>query len=167
MSDQKQLIIVRHGKSSWKYENIEDFDRHLKEKGIHDVFTMAKRLDKQHLKPDLMITSPAIRAFHTANIMARTLDYPLDRIQIQKAFYPGRADDIIQIINKADDNLDSIMIFGHNPAFTNVANYFLQEDIEKLPTSGIAKVRLETNSWKNIDKCHTENILLDYPKKKG
>ena len=167
MKDQKQLFIVRHGKSSWKYENIEDFDRHLKEKGIHDVFTMATRLNKQHVKPDLMISSPAIRAFHNANIVARTLDYPLDQIQLQESFYPGTADEIIQIIKQADDNLNAIMIFGHNPAFTHVANYFLKEDIEKLPTSGIAKVSLETGSWKNIDQCPIENISLDYPKKKG
>ena len=167
MSNQKQLFIVRHGKSSWKYESIDDIDRHLKEKGIHDAYKMAKRLKDKKIKPDLIISSPAARAYHTASIFARTLDYSPEDITIQSHFYPGDDSKIINTIKELDDNVDSVMIFGHNPAFTDVANLFLSDNLDKLSTSGIAMVYFNTTSWKDIDKDNVEQVEIDYPKKKG
>jgi phosphohistidine phosphatase len=57
------------------------------------------------------------------------------------------------------------MIFGHNPAFTDVTNRFISEDLDKLPTTGIAIVDFDVRSWKEIDKKHVRNIEIDYPKK--
>lgn len=165
MKDQKQLFIVRHGKSSWKYESIEDIDRHLKEKGIHDAYTMAKRLKDKNIKPDLIISSPAARAFHTASIFARTLDYSPEDISIRNHFYPGDDSEIIDTIKEQDDHVSSVMIFGHNPAFTDTANHFLSKKLDKLPTSGIAMIYFNADSWKEIDKDNVDQVEIDYPKK--
>ncbi|MFP4622307.1 MAG: SixA phosphatase family protein [Bacteroidales bacterium] len=165
MKDQKQLFIVRHGKSSWKYESIEDIDRHLKEKGIHDAYTMAKRLKDKNIKPDLIISSPAARAFHTASIFARTLDYSPEDITIRDHFYPGNGSEIIDTIKEPDDHVNSVMIFGHNPAFTDTANHFLSKKLDKLPTSGIAMIYFNADSWKEIDKDNVDQVEIDYPKK--
>ncbi len=167
MKNQKQLYILRHGKSSWKYESIDDIDRHLKEKGIHDAYTMAKRLKEKKIKPDLIISSPAARAFHTASIFARTLDYSPEDITIRNHFYPGDDSEIINTLKELDDHVNSVMIFGHNPAFTDTANHFLSEQLDKLPTSGVAMVSFNTSSWKNIEKDNVEQVEIDYPKKKG
>lgn len=166
MSNQKQLFIVRHGKSSWQYESIDDIDRHLKEKGIHDAYKMAKRLKDKKISPGLIISSPAPRAFHTATIFARTLGYPPDDITIQSHFYPGEDEEILKTIKEQDDSVSSVMIFGHNPAFTDMANHFLPEKLDKLPTSGVAMVYFNTTSWKEIDKSKVDQVLIDYPKKK-
>jgi len=167
MENQKQLYIVRHGKSSWKYESIEDIDRHLKERGIHDAYTMAKRLKDKKIKPELIISSPAARAFHTASIFARTLDYSPEQITIRSHFYPGEDSEIIDTIKGLDKNVHSVMIFGHNPAFTDTANHFLSEDLDKLPTSGVAMISFNSSSWKDIDKDNVRQAEIDYPKKKG
>ncbi|MCF8335250.1 MAG: histidine phosphatase family protein [Bacteroidales bacterium] len=166
MSKQKQLFIVRHGKSSWKYESIDDIDRHLKEKGIHDAYKMAKRMKDKNIKPGLIISSPAARAYHTASIFARTLDYSPEDITIRSHFYPGKDNEIIDTIKELDDNVDSVMIFGHNPAFTDVANHFLSEQLDKLPTSGVAIISFNASSLKDIEKENVDQVEIDYPKKK-
>lgn len=167
MKNHKQLIIVRHGKSSWKYESIADIDRHLKEKGIHDVYAMASRLKEAEIYPDLIMSSEAPRALHTALIFARTLDYPTSKIKLKEIFYHGSDHDVLEAIRKVPDDADSIMIFGHNPTFTDLANHFLQEELDKLPTSGMAGIEFNSESWENIGPDVVTKTWVDYPKKKS
>ena len=167
MENNKQLIIVRHGKSSWKYESIADIDRHLKEKGIHDVYEMAGRLKDQDIEPEVIISSPATRALHTALIFARTLNHPVNKIHLKDIFYHGNDQDVLEIIRTVPDDADSIMIFGHNPTFTDLANHFLPEELDKLPTAGMAVIEFNTDSWQEIDPGSVSQTWVDYPKSKS
>jgi len=165
MENHKQLIIVRHGKSSWKYESIADIDRHLKEKGIHDVYAMAERLKEEDIYPDLIISSEAPRALHTSLIFARTLEYPTSKIHLKEIFYHGSKQDVLNVIRNVPDDADSIMIFGHNPTFTDLANHFLPEGLDKLPTSGMAVIEFNSESWTEIEPEAVTKSWVDYPKK--
>jgi phosphohistidine phosphatase len=167
MENNKQLIIVRHGKSSWKYESIADIDRHLKEKGIHDVYDMAGRLKDQDVFPDVILSSPASRALHTALIFSRTLDYPVNRIHLKEIFYNGSDQDVLEVIRTVPDDADTIMIFGHNPTFTDLANHFLPEELDKLPTAGMAVIEFNTDRWEEIEPDTVSQTWVDYPKKKS
>ena len=166
MKNSRQLIIVRHGKSSWSHENVADIDRHLKERGIHDAYTMAERLKKNSLFPELVMSSPAARALHTALIFARTLKHPFSQLQLQDDFYHGDEQDVLDIIRQAPDDKNSLMIFGHNPTFTDLANLFLPDALEKLPTTGMAFIEFETGSWQKIDKEKVVKTWTDSPKNK-
>ena len=165
MASHKQLIIVRHGKSSWKYSDISDIDRHLKERGIHDAYTMADRLKGRKLFPELIISSPATRALHTAMIFCRTLSHPLEKVQLADTFYQGDEADVLDVIKQTPDSVHTLMIFGHNPTFTDLANHFFSQHTDNLPTAGVAALKFEAGQWADIEKNKVIEAWMDYPKK--
>ncbi|HRW63075.1 MAG TPA: histidine phosphatase family protein [Bacteroidales bacterium] len=164
MKSIKNLYIVRHGKASWDYGNISDIDRPLKERGINDSYTMAIRLRARNQIPDLLLSSPAIRALHTATIFAREFDLDERKLEIRNDLYMSGKTNIIDIIRKTNDNVSSLMIFGHNPGFTDLANYFLINKIDNLPTTGIVTLKFELNSWEEIHPKKCTESDFDYPK---
>ncbi len=76
----KQLIIMRHGKSSWAEAGLSDFDRPLKSRGISDAGNVARELVKRKIFPDMIISSPAKRAKSTALVVAKGLEYPVENV---------------------------------------------------------------------------------------
>ena len=80
----KSLHIVRHGKSSWDFEDISDIDRPLSPRGINNAYLMSKKLSERKVVPDLFLTSPANRALYTSIIFARILKFPYEKIKFDK-----------------------------------------------------------------------------------
>lgn len=167
MSTTKILHIVRHGKSTWDYEDIADIDRPLKERGIHDAHKMAEQLKNKYAKPQWIITSPATRALHTATIFAREMEVTFNKIQIAQIIYNASEEDIFKLIYETDNNHNHVMIFGHNPTFTVFANLFYPEYIHNIPTTGIVSLTFETDKWKGIKKNNLVENHFDFPKKSG
>jgi phosphohistidine phosphatase len=161
----KTLHIARHAKSSWDFEDISDIDRPLNPRGVNNAYLMAKRYAERNKGPDLLITSPANRALYTAVIYARVLKLPWERIVINENIYMGYAEEIIQIIESVQDNHDHIMIFGHNPTFTTLANHFVKDPIDNIPTAGIVSLTFKETTWSGIGKAIPQKVYFDYPKK--
>jgi phosphohistidine phosphatase len=161
----EQLIIARHGKSSWDYEAILDIDRPLAIRGITDSIRMAERMKSRGHIPSLIITSPAIRAIHTAVIFARVLNLSWEQLRIEEKIYPGSPEDILDLLEQVDDRYPSVMIFGHNPAFTELANHFLTHRIDNIPTAGMVILDFTSGNWKEIRNLKSQNELFDFPKK--
>ena len=111
----KRLTLLRHAKSSWKYPNLDDLDRPLNRRGRRDAPMMGKRLAKDKTLPDLMISSPAKRAWKTAKIIAREVGCEKAKIEKNIALYEAGVSELIQVIQKIDGKYDDVMIFGHNP----------------------------------------------------
>lgn len=165
MSGEKTLFIGRHAKSSWDYPGRSDIDRPLAERGVQNAYDMASRMKKRDEVPQLIISSPANRALHTAVIYSRVLDYNLGGIVINEDLYMGGEDAILQVISLVDDNIDSLMIFGHNPDFTYLANNFLNDRIYNIPTCGVVRLSFKVTHWENIHRSTLTGHLFDYPKK--
>lgn len=159
----KTLHIVRHGKSSWDLLGVSDIDRPLMEKGLQNNYQMAERLKKKFEKPGLILSSPANRAIHTAIIFARTFGLDSSSIQINDKIYDNTPERIIELIEKVPENIDSLIIVGHNPTFTDLANLFLSNNIDNLPTSGVVSLQFQTKSWKIINAKPVFS-QIDYPK---
>jgi len=160
----KQLHIARHGKSSWDTGGIADIDRPLNERGVATAYLMAQRLSDRGVIPDLMISSPAVRALSTTLIFLRVMKLPASILQINESFYMGNVDELVQIIRSTDDRFSSLMLFGHNPAFTVLANRFLIHGIENIPTAGIVSLSFPALKWKEIDRTKPDEEVFDYPK---
>lgn len=160
----KQLHITRHGKSSWDYPDIADIDRPLNPRGIRNSYTMAGRLQKLGVRPDLMVSSPATRALSTAVIFMRVLKLPPGILKIDEAIYHGDLEDLTGIITSTPAGHSCLMLFGHNPAFTVLANRFLVESIDNIPTAGIVSLTFETEDWKTVEQTPPEKEAFDYPK---
>lgn len=161
----KTLFIVRHGKSDWNFRSVKDIDRTLKERGINDGYTMANRLLKKNLLPEIIISSTANRAFHSALIFSRVLNIEGDKIIPDESLYLSDEDDILSVIYGCDNEINSLMIFGHNPGFTDLANYLSHLNISNVPTTGIVILNFDTNSWSEISKSNLTNEYFDYPSK--
>ena len=161
----RQLYIVRHAKSSWDYDDIKDIDRPLCIRGINDAATMAERLKSQDHIPSLMISSPACRALNTATIFSRILKVPCEQMIIVEKIYQGGMHEILNILEKVDDSYSSVMIFGHNPDFTMLANHFLKHPVDNVPTAGVVTLNFSSGSWKDLKKLKPESEHFDFPKK--
>jgi phosphohistidine phosphatase len=160
----KTLFLVRHAKSSWDDTTLPDKDRPLDDRGKRDAPKMGKRLAKRGVKPDLILSSPAMRAFTTAEIIARKLDYKRKDIVVDDRLYASAADELLNVIHRLDDELERVMLFGHNPEVTELAHR-LSSEIMHMPTCAVAKFTFSAKSWSGIGKTKLAKVALDYPKK--
>ena len=155
----KTLIIVRHGKSSWEY-SVSDKDRPLLQRGIFDAISVADVLNEQELSIDAIFSSPANRALHTAMIFLRQLYYPLDKFKVVNELYDFTGDTVLQFIKQLKDSLDTVVIFGHNHAFTHIANSLGNSYIDNVPTSGLVQLNFDVDSWASIEKGITKQTIF-------
>jgi len=162
----KKLLIVRHGKSDWSEEELEDIDRPLKLRGVNNAYNMANRLLNKKIIPEYVISSPANRALHTAVIFMSVINIPYKQITISNKLYFSSINAILEEIYKTDNNISSIMLFGHNPTFTNFANSFMNNQIDNIPTSGVVILHFNVEKWKAINTNNLCEEYFDYPKKK-
>jgi len=158
----KTLYIIRHAKSSWSF-NLKDFDRPLGARGRKDVKKVGKYLDDQLDCPQLMITSPASRAFYTALFVADAWGYPEEKIVLDPAFYHGSPHGIIKTLAGLERD-SSVAIFGHNPGFTELANSLSDISTDNIPTCGVVGIRFDMNSWKDLNKNRGQHFTFIKPK---
>jgi len=160
----KTLVIIRHGKSTWEYPSIADLDRPLKESGINNTKIICEKLKNAKITPNLIISSHAIRALHTALIVARELKYPPTKIVIDTLLYHDSEEEILDLLKLSDDDIHTLFIFGHNPTFTILSNNFLKNKIENLPTSGTVVLEFDCNHWSEISNRNKISESCFFPK---
>lgn len=161
----KSLTIVRHAKSSWKDTSLPDRDRPLNKRGERDAPRMGKRISEAGIRPSLIVSSPAVRAWTTAKIVAREIGYPLEFLQREDELYLASVNSILDVLVSQDAGFNSIMLFGHNPGLTDFANYLVPGLTNNLPTAGVVSVSFEQDDWSLYDKPEMRLELHDYPKR--
>ena len=160
----KTLYLTRHAKSSWKNSELDDHDRPLNKRGTRDAPMMGDKLKAMGIYPDMLWSSTALRAKITAQVLAQKLDISYSRIQWKREIYDSDADELLDMIRNADDSEDSLMLFGHNPEFTWLANKLAGTHIENVPTSGIVGIVFEGETWANLSHGHGKLQFFIYPK---
>ena len=158
----KTIYFIRHAKSSWDDFSLRDIDRPLNDRGKRDAPKMARYLKDLKVQPDLIISSPAKRARKTASIFREVLGNP--PMELVNGIYEANTADIFRIVQEIEENYSLVFVFGHNPAFTSVANQFTNELIMNVPTCGITKIECEINSWKNFSRDRGKLTAFYYPK---
>ena len=155
----KQIILMRHGKSSWDYE-VSDKDRPLKERGIKDAYLVAQKFDSSKVSIDFAISSPANRALHTSMIFLRETGFDLARFQVNRELYDFSGNSVAAFVKGLSDTLDTVMVFGHNYAFTTLANTWGDTYIENLPTAGLVHIEFDVDAWSKIKKGRTKQTIF-------
>ncbi len=158
----KQLYIIRHAKSSWKNLSLDDFNRGLNKRGKKDAPFMGLKLKEENIVPDIIISSPAVRAKTTAKIIAYKIGYT-QPILFDKSIYESTTTTLHKIIKSIDNKNNIVFLFGHNPTL----NMFVEDYIEfydNIPTCGIVKIEFDCNSWEDINSSNAKFISFDYPK---
>lgn len=160
----KQLLIVRHAKSSWDNPGLEDYQRPLLERGKKKTRYIVDYLLKQQIQPDLIISSHATRALNTAKIIAHALFISDEKIIISKNLYHGDSESLFNQFYDMKDEVNSLMLVGHNPTLTYFSNYFLDKKIDNLPTSGVVCIEFKTDSWAQIETAKRKTRFVISPK---
>jgi len=163
----KHLILLRHAKSSWKDSSLSDHDRPLNKRGKRTAPIMGKRLLNKSIQPQLIISSTAKRALKTASIVANAIDYPTNRIESTRRLFHAWPDDILQVASECNNSINVLMLVGHNPGTTDLANQLLESHyFYNVPTAGLVTLEININNWKTItqDTIKCKLIDYDYPK---
>lgn len=155
----KTLILVRHGKSSWDY-SVDDKDRPLQERGINDGHLVSKKFKSRDVAIDAVFSSPANRALHTCMIFLRQINIPFTKLQVTNDLYDFSGESVLKFVKKLDDRFDTVMIFGHNDAFTNVANSLGNSYIDSVPTTGLVQLDFEVKGWASVTKGTTTQTIF-------
>jgi phosphohistidine phosphatase len=160
----RTLTLVRHAKSSWNNNGLSDRERPLNKRGEHDAPMMGRRIVAAEIRPSLIISSPAVRAWTTAKIIAREIGYPREFLQREKSVYMASLDDLLDVMVAQDAEFNNVLLVGHNPGLTYFANYLSPGVTDNLPTAGVVSVGIEQEDWNLYSQPKTELLVYDYPK---
>ena len=160
----KTLTIFRHAKSSCATAELDDHDRPLNKRGERDAPIMGDLIKAAGIRPSLIISSSAVRAWRTARIIAKQISYPIEFLHRESTLYHAGINRLIDLIAAQDEGFNNIMIVGHNPGLTDLARELIPGLTSNIPTSGFVSVRLDTDTWDIRTRNSCELIEYNYPK---
>lgn len=160
----KKLLIVRHAKSDWGIPEVTDFNRPLNQRGNSNAKLMGEWLLKKSVFPQLMVSSPALRAINTAKLVATEVGYDLVKIEENKIVYNANCNALLNVINGFENQYDFIAIFGHNYGITDLVIYLTDAEIFNIPTCGMVMIDFPFDDWKMISEHTGEINFYEYPK---
>ena len=162
-----RLILLRHGKSDWDDPRLDDFHRPLAPRGLRDVPEMGRRLARRAEIPELIVSSTAVRAISTARAVAREIGYREDRILEEARLYHAPAETMLSIIRNAPATVGTLMVVGHNPGMTELADMLADVRIDNMPTAGMLCAEFQADDWRGIEPARARFAWFDYPKKRA
>ena len=161
----KKIYLIRHAKSSWSEEGMNDFDRPLNKQGKKDLPFMANRLKEFGIKPDLILSSTAKRAQKSAKAIAEIIKYKIDKISFNDSLYDSSYSAYRYLLDTLNDKLKSIFIVGHNPTLTEMGERLSGAILTNIPTCSIVCIEFDVKSFKDIEEESGKILFFDYPKK--
>lgn len=163
-NDSKYLIIMRHANAIKHNPAISDFQRDLTERGITQASLSANFLtDNTHFIPQLIISSSAKRALHTAEIVADKLNLPYNIIVIKDTLYSGDLNAYIDTIYQVDDEISKLMILGHNPSISMLSYLLTNNEVNKMKTASMLGIEIINNKWLNFDLKPKKTLFFFSP----
>jgi len=152
LSGMKTLVLLRHAKSSWKDPYLSDHDRPLNKRGKRDAPLMAKRYNYSFPKPELVLCSSSTRTKETIAFFALELGLQPDQIEIDRTLYHADAYTILEEVKKVDTSVQTVMVVGHNPGITILANMLQPGITENVPTCGILVFTSKDDTWASFSE---------------
>lgn len=164
----KRLLLLRHAKAVTAETGVADITRALAERGERDAVRMGERLRLRHARPDAIVTSPAKRTLRTAEIVATTWGYPLERIAREQRLYLADPAEILAVIGAQERSVTTLLLVGHNPALTDLTHQLSpQFDLEDLPTGGVVALDADIDDWGSLARAMPVLAYCDFPKNLG
>jgi phosphohistidine phosphatase len=155
----KTIILIRHAKSSWDLP-VQDKDRELIDVGIESIQKIAQKAISILPEDFIIWSSTAKRAMQTAYLFCENASIEKNRIIFKDNLYTFDEYDLSQIIKKCDNNIDNLIVFGHNGAITDFVNKYGNNLIFNVPTSGLVMINFEQDNWIDIKNGKTMHTLF-------
>jgi len=160
----KQLLIVRHAKSSREEPDLDDHDRPLNKRGQRDAPRMGRLLRDEGLVPECIISSTALRARTTAERMARSCGYD-KKLRLTRWLYLADTGECLRLLRETSPEYGSLMLVGHNPGLEELVEH-LSGRAASMPTAAVAQISLPIERWADLDdKVRGELLHVWSPKK--
>jgi phosphohistidine phosphatase len=160
----RRLTLLRHGKADAADASPEDFERALTHRGSIEARTMAAYLVQRNLIPDLLLVSPAERAWATAEIIAAACELDPKQIQCARELYLGSPEITWRLIAHRPASLHHILICGHNPTLSQIASRFGPKPHRReLATAGIASAVWHSGEWQTLQPESADECELQDP----
>jgi phosphohistidine phosphatase len=164
----KRLTLFRHAKSSWNDPELPDNERPLTSRGERDAPAMAARLGARGDRPNVVLTSHAVRAAATARAITATLGCPDGTLRVDRRIYLASAERLLELLRAQDDRDAHVLVVGHNPGLTEVANRLLPTfGVDNVPTAGIVAIAVDSERWSSLAPEVCRLLFYDYPKSAG
>lgn len=157
------LTLVRHAKSAWDYPELTDFERPLNERGRRDAPRMALRAQALP-KVTRIVSSPANRALATARVFAEHLGIDFEAIHIEPRLYDATRKTLLEVVTHIEQQPAHVMLFGHNPGFSELAHTLGHCPFDEMPTCAIAHFKLEGKAWKDVGPGSGMLVKYLFPK---
>ncbi|MCX8056870.1 MAG: histidine phosphatase family protein [Ignavibacteria bacterium] len=161
----KNLLIIRHAKSSWDNPDLTDFERPLNQRGIEDAKLMSSVLKHHNLKFEKIFCSTANRAKMTIEIFEKESAIEKNIIQYVDELYNASRKDLLNFLKQINNSLTSIGIVGHNPGLTDLTHYLLDDFDSELPTCSLVLIELTIDNWSELHSGMGQLKFFEYPKK--
>jgi phosphohistidine phosphatase len=145
----KSLLVLRHGKSSWKHPELTDHDRPLNKRGKRDAPRMGEILRSEHLIPEAIISSTAARAHATAEAVAKASGYK-GKIALNHSLYAAGPEAYLKVLHGLSNDSVRVLVVGHNPGLEELLENFTGE-AQIMPTCALAHVKFSMDSWLELD----------------
>ena len=159
----KYLTLLRHAKSSWKDPACDDFDRPLNKRGRQDAPLIGQRLAILGEVPEIIISSPAKRARRTAELVAAAMPYQSSTILYEPRIYEAGLGTLFELVSQLDEDWQNVMLVGHNPGLTDLANALAPCKLDNIVTCGVVKLAFRVDSWRDIQFNSGRLLFYDYP----
>ena len=157
----RHLLLLRHAKSAWDDTDLPDHDRPLNKRGLSDAPRIGRLLAELQIVPDLILTSTAVRAEHTAQLAAEAAGVPHDRIDSRRNLYHAEPDQLLESARTAADGVHRLMIVSHNPGMEELLARLSGRHI-RFPTAALAHLAFPIDRWRDLSDQTAAQLLEVY-----
>jgi len=162
----KQLLLLRHTKSSWENSTLADKERPLNKRGTRDAARIGRYLRQVSYLPGMIYCSTAKRTRQTLSVLSSDWQYE-PQISFEDSLYSESAINYLDVIEQASSSQERVMIIGHNPNMEQLACMLLSRDDQgfiRFPTGGLMCVEFAPNGWQSIRQYRGQLKWMIIPK---
>ena len=163
----RYLYLLRHAQSIEKQPGDSDKERDLTSVGVREALLIGNYLLKEKTVFDQVLASTAKRADATARLIADAMKSGAEQITNQEALYDASTRTLFQFIQHLEDAYHSVLCVGHNPSISYLAESFTRAEIGDMPSGGLAIIKFNVNSWKEVSQGNGELQNFVHPKMLG
>lgn len=155
---------MRHAEAEQPVSGIKDFDRALTSQGIHTALKVGIALTKKEVKIDQIVASFSCRTKMTTEYLVERININENQIIYREELYLASLRIWLQEINQLDNDKDCVIMVGHNPEISYLAEYLTGENLGSMPTCGTLAIDLEVDTWEAVSQNIGGLFWKIYPK---
>lgn len=159
----KTLYLLRHARAMDKLADQKDIERELDSIGLQNSTRMGINFSNKSLQFDIIISSPAQRAKQTASLVAEQIKYNTDKIHFNDEIYEASTRTLLQVVNRLKDEWNNVLLVGHNPSVSYLAEYLTRSELGDMTTCGVVRIEFDVDSWSEISEGTGDLINYEYP----